>query len=141
MHFSLTDLKHAIYVLSPTFRSSAGVLISLLLFALFALLLNTLSYSKLLATHMLILIFASMCIPEIPGYMAIDILLATFVILVSVKGVGALLEVGGRWVRWGVAVVCAGLVMVSVVEEGKGWKVLGREGSFVVGGLRGWLVG
>jgi hypothetical protein len=38
-------------------------------------------------------------------------------------------------------VVCAGLVMESVVEEGKGWKVLGREGSFVVGNLRGWLVG
>jgi hypothetical protein len=96
MHFSLTDLKHAIYVLSPTFRSSAGVLISLLLFALSALLLNTISYSKLLATHKLIYIFASLCIPEIPGYMAIDILLATFVILVFVKGVGALLEVGGK---------------------------------------------
>jgi hypothetical protein len=72
LHFSITDIKYVIYVLSPTFRSSAGVLISLLLFALFALLLNTLSYSKLLATHMLIYIFASLCIPEIPGYMATD---------------------------------------------------------------------
>ena len=72
--------------------------------------------------------------------MAIDILVATFVILAIMKGVGALLEVGGRWVVCGMAVVCVGLVVVSVVEEGRGWKGLGREGSFVVGGLRGWLV-
>jgi hypothetical protein len=147
LHFSITDIKYVIYVLSPTFRSSAGVLISLLLFALFALLLNTLSNSKLLATHMLIYIFASLCIPEIPGYMATDILLSTFVTLAITKGVGWLLDVGGKWeegpgkwVGWGMVVVCAGLVMESVVEEGKGWKGLGREDSFVVGNLRGWLV-
>lgn len=36
--------------------------------------------------------------------------------------------------------LCGGLIMGSLVEEVEGWDYWGREFSFVVGGLRGWLV-
>lgn len=134
MHFSTNaDLSYVVSILIP-----------LILFALFAFLLNTISYSRLLAAHMLVYIFASLCIPSIPDYMAIDILLFTGVGLAITKGIEALLEGGGKRGRsagWVMMIgFCGVLVMESVVREGKGWDFLGREFSFVIGNLRRWLV-
>ncbi|KAN0113186.1 hypothetical protein V8E51_006137 [Hyaloscypha variabilis] len=137
----LPDLQFAFYFLSPTFVSSA--LILLVLFALASLLMNTISYSKIAVAHMLIFLFSTIFIPAIP--VAVDILLLAFIVIATIKTAGKLFSMlaGPRHTIDSIfgldlTFLCLTIVLDVIFSdtEGFGWSGVG-EFSVVVRGIRG----
>jgi hypothetical protein len=142
----LSDLKYAFYALSPTFLSSALILMLLLLFAIASLLINTISYSKIAVIHMLIFIFSAFYIPALPVAVSVDILLLTFILFSIVKIVGKFFSEFGRSeyvekiIKLSLAFACLAILQDVVFAEADfGFSAMAQS-SVVVGSLRRFLV-
>jgi len=145
----LPHLQYAFYILNPTFLSSALILNLLVLFSLASLLMNTISYSKIAVTHMLIFLFATFCIPKIPVSISIDILITAYIVIAAMKAIGGCFSILGRThytiEKIGglfLGFVCTTIVLDVIFTDTSGfeWKGTG-ESSFVVGGIGRLLVG
>jgi hypothetical protein len=142
----LSDLKYAFYALSPTFLSSALILMLLLLFAIASLLINTISYSKIAVIHMLIFLFSAFYIPAVPVAVSVDILLLTFILFSIVKSVGKFFSGFGRSkyvekiIKLSLAFACLAILQDVVFAEADfGFSAMAQS-SVVVGSLRRFLV-
>jgi hypothetical protein len=142
----LSDLKYAFYALSPTFLSSALILMLLLLFAIASLLINTISFSKIAVIHMLIFLFSTFYIPAVPVAVSVDILLLTFTLFSIVKSVGKFVSGSGRSkyvekiIKLSLAFACLAILQDVVFAEADfGFSAMAQS-SVVVGSLRRFLV-
>jgi len=120
-------LQFAFYVLNPMFLTAAGILATMLGAALVALLIDTISYSRLAVAHMIIFLISSrfFYFYSIPISIAVDILSASFCLLCSIKATGGIFAGLGRarypferWVFCCLVTSSVSILLDTIIGEG-----------------------